>query len=120
MRSAVLALLVACWRNGAPLQQPAPEPAPAIARHDEPPPPSPQERFEQALGDFGQFTDRVCQSADIGCVQQVQNDMAQWGQELGRTVPAMKPSEDQTRRAVELGNRMSECIQQLTVDAPAP
>ena len=56
------------------------------------------------------FRDEMCACHDVACVQQVSDEMVKWSQELAKTNKQPKLSDDQTKRATEIGQTMAACM----------
>lgn len=82
-------------------QPPAPEPAP---------PPTPAQR---AMAKMEELAGKMCACKEAECAKSVSNEMTRWSQEMANEVKnePVKMSEEDMKRATEIGTRMGECMQ---------
>ena len=68
--------------------------------------------FEDAMAEMAQFRDQMCACKDTACAQHVSDDMTKWGQKLAKEQSEPPQfSEEDTRRATEIGETMGKCMQ---------
>jgi hypothetical protein len=61
---------------------------------------------------FNKFTEQMCACKDAACAQQVSDDMTKWAQEMSaREKNPPRMSEEDSKRAAEIGERMGKCMQ---------
>jgi hypothetical protein len=108
-RVLAIALTAACWRSSAPAQPSRTEerPPPVSTRPPPPPPLSDNDRFMQELE---RYADDMCACPDNTCAQQVASDVARWSMELGQGSGTPKLTDDETKRASEIGMRIADCM----------
>lgn len=121
LRGALLAslfVLGACGGGGskAAAQEPAPASGgqalsnmqPAVA---EAAPPS--SRAERAMAKMEELAGKMCACTEAQCARQVSDEMTRWSQEMAKEVEnePVKMSEEDMKRATEIGTRMGECMQ---------
>lgn len=66
------------------------------------------------------FADRICACGDAKCVEQVAQDMTRWSQEMEANQDADKLSDEQTKEASQIAERMSNCMQQVLSGSGSP
>jgi hypothetical protein len=67
---------------------------------------------DQVFADMTKFKDQLCACKDAACAQKVSDDMTKWSQELTkREKDPPKLTEEQTRRAADIGEQMGNCMQ---------
>jgi hypothetical protein len=110
MRSLLIALLFACGGSpppAAPAPPPPPPPADAAA-------PAADAWFTEAMVKMSGFADAMCACKDVACAKKVSDDMTEWGQVMEKQHPdPPKLTEEQTKNASDVGQRMGECMQKL-------
>jgi hypothetical protein len=68
------------------------------------------DRFEQAMQRFEQFTGEMCQCKDSACVTHVSDDMTRWSTAMQKDwQPTPKLDDAQIKRATAVGERMVSC-----------
>lgn len=66
------------------------------------------------------FTEDMCNCRDAQCSQRVVDEMTRWSQEQARSDAEPAPmSEDDTKRAVEIAERMGACMQNAMAGSAA-
>ena len=66
------------------------------------------------------FTDEMCNCRDPQCSQRVVDEMTRWSQEQAKSDAEAPPmSEEDTKRAVEIGERMGACMQNAMAGSAA-
>jgi hypothetical protein len=68
--------------------------------------------MEKAIQAMEHFRDQMCACKDTQCAQRVSDDMAKWSQDMAKRMedpPQM--SEEETKRATEIGESMGKCMQ---------
>lgn len=119
-RAVVVALLSACWRSSSPPVAPTAEPAPAPVAFRAGAQ-TPLTEAEQAMQAMEEFTERFCACTDAQCAQTVVDDLTRWSQDMARRgSEPPKLSEDDARRAAEIGERMGQCMQNAMSGAAPP
>jgi hypothetical protein len=76
-----------------------------------------------AMKKFHEFADKMCACKDMTCAQDVSDEMTKWGQEMAKTDPEPPVmTEEDTKEATALGQRMGECMQKAmgVADPAAP
>jgi hypothetical protein len=77
-----------------------------------PPPPPPQTPTERALAAMGDFEQKMCACKDAECAKRVSDEMTSWSQaEAQKQKEPVKMSDEDMKRAVEIGTHMGECMQ---------
>jgi hypothetical protein len=116
----LVALLAGCWRSSPPPAEPYVEPVagPAPVRANARTPLSEAEQTLQAMEDFA---DRFCNCHDAQCAQTVMDDLTRWSQDVVRSKSEPpKLSEDEARRAADVGERMGRCMQSAMAGSTSP
>jgi hypothetical protein len=112
---AALFLTAACWRSS-----PTPAPTQPTAEAATPPrrrPPPPQDSVLQKME---QFVDDMCGCSDPACTQRVVDEMTRWSQEQAKSGHEAPPmSDEDTKRAMEMGERMGACMQNAMAGSAA-
>jgi len=65
---------------------------------------------EAVMAVLERFSERMCACKDIECSKQVNDEMAKWSMQAAKARQPPKMSEEQTKRATDIGTRMSECM----------
>ena len=83
---------------------------------------APPSQVEVAMQTMARFRDEMCACTDTPCAQRVADAMTTWSQkvatEMGDTPP--KLTEEENRRATELGMQMGECMQKAMGASGSP
>ena len=69
---------------------------------------------------MSEFADRICACTDASCVEQVAKDMTRWSQEMEASQDADQLSDDETKQASAIAERMSDCMQQAMSGSATP
>src|SRR5687768_4811824 len=64
-----------------------------------------------AMAKMSEFKDEMCKCKDAKCAQDVSDKMTKWSSEQAKTTKEVKMSEAETKRAAEIGDQMSKCMQ---------
>lgn len=68
-------------------------------------------QFAEAIQKMQEFTDKMCACKDAKCAQDVSDEMTKWAQEMAKEQQdPPKMSEDEMKKATEIGTRMGECM----------
>jgi len=113
---AAVAMLVfgACWRDK---QEPTPPMKPATddttsPQPYRPAPQKPQTPVERMMAAFVEFEQKMCACTDSQCARDVADEITEWSkQEAARNEPRPDLSDEDTKRASEIGQHMGECMQ---------
>lgn len=117
---ALLALAPACYRD-APAAAPLP-PRPEPTEHREPPAgprprPHPVQRhapeqdlMAEAIAKLSDLTDAMCACTDRACADGVVQEMTRWSSEVSPELKELKPTDDETKEATALAERLSRCM----------
>ena len=119
MRGVLLAsflLLGACGGgNKSAAQEPAPTTDGAALSNTQPaaaPAQEPASPNAVAMAKMEQFAGQMCACKDADCAKRVADDMTKWAQQMAQeTKEPVKMTEDEMKRATEIGTRMGECMQ---------
>lgn len=109
------ALLVACGggsnRDSTKPTSSTPEPL-SNKQPDTAPVAPPKTSAEQALEKMVEFRDKMCACKDSDCAKRVSDELTQWSQEEAqkRQKGPLKMSEEETKRATDIGTTMGECM----------
>lgn len=74
----------------------------------------------EAIAKMTELKDKMCACQDAACAQRVSDEMTQWGQQMVRDQrDPPKMSEDDIKKASEIGEQMGRCMQKaMTPSAP--
>lgn len=76
---------------------------------------------EAAMKAMEDFRDKICACKDTPCVQGVSDAMAKWSQDMAKNnEEPPKMSEEETKRATEIGEQMGTCMQKAMAASPPP
>jgi len=69
--------------------------------------------MEAALEAMAGFRDKICACKDSACAQAVSDEMVKWSEQLAKEDNDGPPkmTEDQTKRATDIGEEMGKCMQ---------
>jgi hypothetical protein len=77
--------------------------------------------IEHAMRAMQQFSDQMCACKDAPCAQQVADDMTKWSQQMAREHPdPPQMTEESTRRAMAIGEKMGQCMQTAMAASQPP
>jgi len=111
MRSLLIAILVFFAACGGSAPPPAPPTPPPAAPADAPV----ASWFDDAMIKMRGFSDAMCACKDMDCAKKVGNDMSAWGAQMEKEHPEQpKLTEEQTKTAAEIGQKMGECMNKFT------
>ncbi|MEO8843962.1 MAG: hypothetical protein ABI591_27840 [Kofleriaceae bacterium] len=105
---ACLIFVAACGSSSPPPAPPTPPPA---APADAPAPVATASWFDDAMVKMRGFSDAMCACKDMACAQKVGTDMSTWSAQMEKDHPEQpKLTDDQTKTATELGQKLGECM----------
>lgn len=67
----------------------------------------------EAMAKMAEFRDKMCACKDADCAKKVSDEMTQWSQEEASKATRERPmmTEDDQKKAIEIGTQMGECMQ---------
>jgi hypothetical protein len=90
-------------------QEPVENKAATTVAEAPPPPPSDGERV---FARFAEFEKAMCACVDADCAKRVSDEMTRWSKaEATAQKEPLEMTEDEQKRAVEIGTHMGECMQ---------
>ena len=127
--AACCALAAGCYRGSSSPPE-APEPARPIAREPEPAAPrwprlarrsepEPERSImAQAIEKLTEMTDAMCACTDRTCADAVMQEITRWSTEMGKDFQAQKPTDEETREATAIAERLSRCMMKAMGGSP--
>lgn len=112
MKSIALLLFFAACGGSTPPPAPPPPPPPAAPADA---PVASASWFDDAMIKMRGFSDAMCACKDMECAKKVGTDMSAWGAQMEKEHPEQpKLTEEQTKTAAEIGQKMGECMNKFT------